>query len=79
MNVDLTGLKNSSMMKLMSEKHPKIINIQSQPSLGTTVLLKTTPVTAEMPKPVKNSALTRTPSLKKLVMNKRKAITYSVP
>lgn len=64
MNVDLTGLKKRSMTKLISEKPPRIRNMTFQPSLGTIVLLKTTPVTAEMPNPVKKRALTRAPSLK---------------
>lgn len=50
-------------MKLRTLKLPRMANMAFQPRLGTTVLLNTTPMTAEKPKPVKKSAFTRTPSL----------------
>ena len=64
MNVALTGLKKRSMMRLIIEKQPRIMNIAFQPIAGTTVLLNTTPMTAERPKPEKKRAFTLTPSLK---------------
>jgi len=63
MNVSLTGLKKSSMIRLITLKLPSMMNMASQPRFGTTVLLNTTPKTDERPKPVKRRALTRTPSL----------------
>ena len=63
-----TGLKKRSMMKLTTEKLPRRMNIAFQPIAGTTVLLKTTPMTAENPNPVKNSALTLTPNLKRIIL-----------
>ena len=49
------------MMKLTSEKVPRMMNMEDQPSVGTIVLSRMTPKTAEKPKPVKKSALTLTP------------------
>ena len=51
------------MIKLTKVKQPSKINIAFQPIAGTTVLLKTTPITLDIPNPVKKSAFTRTPSL----------------
>ena len=47
----------------MIEKQPKMMNMASHPSHGTTVLLNKTPITADMPNPVKKRAFTRTPNL----------------
>ena len=75
------------MMRLMPVKLPKMANIAFHPRNGTTVLLNTTPITAEKPNPVKKRALTLTPSLrahthtihKQTVSKNKKVTTYSVP